>query len=550
MPEVNATSRMQRIIVDPASYAVSIVYAGHPGPPGPTGPAGPVGPPGQGIIPGGAANTVLAKKTNADFDMYWAPLTLPPASTIQGTVTINGATTKNSNLILGPADATNEGGQIAYYGAGTNKDWFVDNYAGVMRFISSNKDDTATTIPMAIRPDSMIEVSGWYIGKHPVHMTAGMWPSGKGANPGSAYNLLTYDAGGPLLLNADGSNVEIRQNNGLLGRFDGNGLYLGGGRILDCEAVYAGWTGIYIGASHWLGFYNSGDDTWIRSRNAKGIWLDGGWFGCDGGISVGRGGALDANYRGDFAGHIRVDNTVYCSEVYAPNWSNFGGIHCGNADFGDLTVNYVTTRSGYRFTSNGGWDGYWANRAYVAQNASGGAMRTGYAIHPGGVAKSWEMMQNNGYVNLMNEDSGWYGDIYANSIVQVSQRRGKQDIQPWPSVDRTQRIASAKLNSIDVISYRVKKEFALIQAETMQMHVCPEGDCGGTLENPCYRVREWMRPTLGIVVEDVDPILPEVVSYTMDDAPGGIKANAMLAFLIAVCKEQQIRIEDLERKVA
>lgn len=46
MTEVNTTSRTQRIIVDPASYAVSIIYAGAPGPPGPAGPEGPQGPPG------------------------------------------------------------------------------------------------------------------------------------------------------------------------------------------------------------------------------------------------------------------------------------------------------------------------------------------------------------------------------------------------------------------------------------------------------------------------------------------------------------------------
>lgn len=550
MPEVNATSRVQRIIVDPASYAVSIVYAGHPGPPGPSGPSGPAGPPGPGVPSGGTTNQVLAKKTNADFDMYWAPLTLPPASTVQGTLTVAGVSRLNSNIVLEAADAVNEGGQIAFMGAATYQDWFIDNYQGVMRYIKQNKDGSGVEIPLTLRPGRIVEIGGWYIGQHPTHLTAGMWPSGKGVNPGSAYNLLTYDVGGPLLLNADGSNIELRQNNGLLGRFDSNGLYLGGARTLDCEMVVAGWSGIWLGSDRIMGWYNNGDGAWVRSKNDKGVWLGGGWFGSNGGISIGRNGSLDGNYRGDFAGHIRVDNTVYCSEVNAPNWSNFGGIHCGNADFADLTVNYVSTRSGYRFTSNGGWDGYWANRAYIAQNAAGGANRTGYAIHPGGVAKSWEMMINNGYVNLMNEDSGWYGDIYANSIVQVSQRRGKQDIEPWPSIDRTQRIASQKLNALRVISYRVKKEYALIQAETMKTHVCPEGDCGGTSEDPCYRVKEWLRPTLGLIVEDLEPILPEVVSMAPEGGPGGIKANAMLAFLVAVCMEQQTRIEDLERKVA
>jgi hypothetical protein len=44
MSEINTTSRSQKIVVDPASYAVSILYGGPPGPPGPIGPPGPQGP--------------------------------------------------------------------------------------------------------------------------------------------------------------------------------------------------------------------------------------------------------------------------------------------------------------------------------------------------------------------------------------------------------------------------------------------------------------------------------------------------------------------------
>lgn len=47
MTEINTESKTQKIIVDPASYAVSIIYAGAPGPPGPQGPQGPQGPPGN-----------------------------------------------------------------------------------------------------------------------------------------------------------------------------------------------------------------------------------------------------------------------------------------------------------------------------------------------------------------------------------------------------------------------------------------------------------------------------------------------------------------------
>ncbi len=208
---------------------------------------------------------------------------------------------------------------------------------------------------------------------------------------------------------------------------------------------------------------------------------------------------------------------------------------------------YVTLTDGYRLTSNGGYDGYWGNTAYLAQKASNGD-RTGYSIHPGGVAKTIGMIPNNGYVNFWNEDASWYADLYCNTITQVSQGRGKIDVAQWPPRSAGSAVMGAanRLSLIDVISYRIRPELALIDAETMEVHECGPDSCGGGPDEPCQRVKDWSTPQIGVLIEDLATVLPEAVGLDPDGNPGGMRLGSMIGFLLAVCQEQEERLAALE----
>jgi hypothetical protein len=94
----------------------------------------------------------------------------------------------------------------------------------------------------------------------------------------------------------------------------------------------------------------------------------------------------------------------------------------------------------------------------------------------------------------------------------------------------------------------------LIQAESLldggdkRLHDCAVDDCTGTDmdTDPCQRVKDWSNPTIGILIEDLATVLPEAVSLDPDGNPGGMRLGSMIGYLLAVCKEQQERIEALE----
>lgn len=60
MSEINVISRSQRIVVDMPTRTVSVIFGG------PIGPAGP-----QVVPPGGTTGQVLAKLSDADYDVGW-----------------------------------------------------------------------------------------------------------------------------------------------------------------------------------------------------------------------------------------------------------------------------------------------------------------------------------------------------------------------------------------------------------------------------------------------------------------------------------------------
>ncbi len=378
-----------------------------------------------------------------------------------------------------------------------------------------------------VSPDAKVVAlgtGGAKVGQHPSHGNACFWQSGRDAQG----QYIALGIGGDSFFNAE-TTGHLRIGNSEVCYWNNTGfrsnLNLGimGQQHLLFETYGGGWYMV--------------DGTYIRASNNKAIYTAGLIRG-DSGFQCGSN-YMVTNYQDTDSGLYWWGDGNVGLVV-----NGLGIIQCS----GVTTTTYeLATQSQYRITSNGGNGAAYHNHAFLAQN--GAAARTGYSMHPGGVAKTMEMMQNNGYVNFINEDGGGYAQLYCWDVTQVSQRKMKQDITSWPPRSAGSAVmgAASRLSLIDVIRYRQLEDHALIDAETMERHECGPDSCGCTVEDPCHRVKEWSNPMLGIIIEDLATVLPEAVGLDPDGKPGGMRVGTMIGYLLAVCKEQQERIEALEQ---
>ncbi len=338
------------------------------------------------------------------------------------------------------------------------------------------------------------------IGTHPTHTGGAVWTGDPGVN------YMVLQIGGTVFMSGS-SETKLRV---------GNSDYFTAGAGVNTSHVQHNINGnaaLYFPA--WGGGWNMSDGSYLRSVNDKHVWLGNGWYGTNGGICVGYSGVSNAGYCGDFNGSVRTG--------------------------------HQTTIDGCRITSNGGWGNSWGDRSFIAQKGSGG-LRAGYTLHPGGIAKQIDCVPNDGNMYFHNEGGDWYCDIWCNTVSQASSIRGKTDVAAWPPRSAGSAVMDAcnRLSLIDVVSYRIKPELSLIQAETMVVHDCDVDPCDGTSTDPCMRVKDQRNPQIGIVIEDLATVLPEAVAIDGDGNPGAMRLGSMIGYLLAVCKEQQERIETLE----
>lgn len=109
--------------------------------------------------------------------------------------------------------------------------------------------------------------------------------------------------------------------------------------------------------------------------------------------------------------------------------------------------------------------------------------------------------------------------------------------------------AASRLALIDVVQYRLDEHQALTDPTddgSVVDHDCATSGCEGTAEEPCVRVIDWQNPHIGIIIEDLATVLPEAVALTPSGEFDGMRVASMVGYLLAVCKEQQERIESLE----
>ena len=170
------------------------------------------------------------------------------------------------------------------------------------------------------------EVNGWNFGSHPAYGPGyrSLWRTGADASR-RLHRACQRHRHLPQLPN---TTMHLRRGNTDI-------LSIGTDNKVLCPGVVSGTNNTDIGnnsiyfAGYGGGWYMN-DSTWIRSTNQKNVWLAGGWYGTDGGISIGRGGATDGSYKCDVAGNIRCDGTLYGGDnVFATrqvksSWNDYG----------------------------------------------------------------------------------------------------------------------------------------------------------------------------------------------------------------------------------
>jgi hypothetical protein len=470
-------------------------------------PAGP-------IPAGGATGSLLAKKSGTDYDSQWI------------TQASMGFVLKTGDTMTGQLTLRSGGGlQLALVGDGAHIG-FYDNTGNTRRgYLQGHAD--GVTLSADIGNLSLTCANRYTSFNNSIRV-------GEMSAFGAAYGGIGWTNGQYLIMSdgtnsfvtapGSGGNVSIRggANNGYQFNINSNGNHQ------------------IIGNVNHAGYAIDG----ISTVNASGDIVSGAWMYANGGyIVLGGYGGGGWFYNGDGWNRAAWDRSIYTAGALS-----VAHIDCNNID----------TRSGYRIVSNGGWSGHWGEHAFLAQNASGGYNRTGYSMHPGGVAKSIDMMQGNGYINFLNEGGDNYAELFCLSITQTSKGSSKQDVVSWPPKSAGSAVmgAASRLSLIDVVSYRIKADYALTLAESLlegqgprRNHDCAIDDCYGTdMEtDPCQRVKDWQNPMLGVLIEDIATVLPEAVGLDPEGNPGGMRIGSMVGYLLAVCKEQQERIEALEQ---
>ena len=294
------------------------------------------------------------------------------------------------------------------------------------------------------------------------------------------------------------------------------------------------WGGRFMFWNTGVGWSYTAGDNYIRA--ATSLHLDG---AIDTAYAFTYGWNGQASYPLDINGTARITGTL--------NLGN--GLNVSGNDTNTWNIN---TALNYRVISSGTWGGGWGDSSFLAQNGTN-EQRSSITYHTRGIYVVGIGITTGGGLAVWNNGSGGYEAIMASAFNVGSSRKFKQDVRPWPARSAGAAVmgAASRLALIDVVQYRLDRDQALTDPTddgSPAPHDCATSPCEGTELEPCVRVRDWLNPHLGIIIEDLATVLPEAVALTPDGGFDGMRLGSMVGYLLAVCKEQQERLEELERR--
>lgn len=407
-----------------------------------------------------------------------------------------------------------------------------------------------------------------------IYSVAGTPSIGLGTTWNSAYAGL-YLNGSNYVIMTDGTNtfVSAPAAGGSLnlrpGNNDGHSLTLNsnGAHTLVGDLSFSGHVknpGYYHYSSAYLfdsdsGIYQTGDGTFdtrvngvtIMTTAPNGVWMnqrnlylynynDGNHYI---GYHPSPNGPLICGYIGGWLYSAAANN-------WALEWNNGRDVHVGQ----QMWAGKVSGPS-------------WNNAAVLSY---AGAYSSGIAdlsMHSGFTAGMIRLTTANNFLSAVDA-GGALTDFYCRTLVQSSSETVKQDIAPlgFSAIER--------LRQVEMVTYRrpeaslqmpertIRREEALTRlndyaARTGRtpreraIHRCEDHTCAGTHSetDPCSWRKNWAQPSVGFVIEQAEPIIPEITAYGEDGAPMGFDLSSAIGVLMAGLKELDARLMRVERGV-
>ena len=380
------------------------------------------------------------------------------------------------------------------------------------------------------------QINNTRIGQHPVHGAyAGVWRVG--ADGGGDYGLLMHPT--ETIMNApNGGNLRLRRNNTDLMTIGTDNILSNVGVIRATGNTDIGSNSIYF-ASYGGGWYMN-DSSWIRSTNAKNCWLAGGWFGTDGGITLGRGGAIDGNYRCDVAGNIRCDLSLYAGDhVFASKqvrgtWSNYPTNNWNDA----IMLAYGT------------YDAY--QQARIAIHSPGAAPQ----IRVMGVFGEMLMFVNSGASAHVPVQSSYF-----ETVSTITAKRDVRSLRPerdYPTVH-----LDPYTDTVDAPPDIMSLNVSVFRSKVGQVTIVPTDPSGDydtvipddpdTWRNETrtdFIGQMSQREKLGLIAEEVQHVIPSAVGYGPEGEPMGISYDQITVALLDHVQRLTEEVATLRYRIA
>lgn len=356
-------------------------------------------------------------------------------------------------------------------------------------------------------------IAGMGIGASPPHGSnyTSLWRNGD-ENPGN-YGLLLASDGTYLNAPTNGSMYFRRGNSDIMTIGTDNKVVTAGVVSATGGNTNIGNHSVYF-PSYGGGWY-MGDSTWLRSMSDKGTWLGSGWYGCDGGITIGRGGVIDGTYKLDVNGNGHVWGVLYSSGTF-------------------YSENQVQSR--FTKTDDLGW--------YTAQmvawgNYGGGdtGHQTRISMHSPGSAPQIRVIGGFGELFMfVNGGASANVNCQANQFINTSTIRAKREVRSLhpdrdffpiepldPDSDTIEE--PPDIMALNVVTYRPKiGSLEIVPTD-------PSGDYDTVSDDPTtfeyvsrqgYMGDQSRREVLGLIAEEVQYIIPSAVFHGPDREPEGI----------------------------
>jgi len=437
-----------------------------------------------------------------------------------------------SQVLIRAQDGAYEGGEIAFQGAGghVGQAIWMDRYANDLRIVYNGGNiisfsngtigaaslNIAGTSWIGTAPGSVVVLGNAQDARVQIGNDAELYDVGH-AHTIALRSITDFSRGTLLLGGASGSRIlGMPTYWQIIAPPAGNG-YLDAGTMFfraadGTQFGFVDGSGYQINGTRAFRFADYGggwfmqDTLWMRAVNDKGVWLGGGYFGTDGGITIGRGGITDATWRAYF------QCNVFCTSM-------------------------VTS---YELEGRGVTNDLWSASQGLRVNPS--TLCAGISLHPGGVANVTRINQNDNRLHVFDSACTSWIQVVAGGFVTASALRFKKDIVDLPiprPVDVARRLTPIWFKGqYDLVEpVPINDEHGKLIGSDFVEHDCDNSiHCEGTSLNPCERIISHNRGRVSLSAEQVEEIFPFISSYSTKGELMGYDLVGLVSLLVGAIR--------------